>query len=337
MSVRYVEGDLLRDEAEALVNPVNCVGVMGKGLALRFKRAWPEYFTAYRMACEAGSLKPGTLLVLDRGHGQAPRYLVCFPTKRHWRDPSRLEDIDAGLSALAREVVARGIRSIAVPALGCGLGGLGWPDVRERIEAALGPLAGVDVRVYGPGEPEVAEDVPPPRRYYAGIGSRETPADVLATMTEIARRLRARGFVLRSGGARGADQAFAAGAGEDAEIFLPWPGFEGQQSRFCPPTTAAYELAGQHHPAWAQLSDGARRLQARNSHQVLGWGLDDPVEFVVCWTPDGKGAGGTGQAIRIAAATGIPVFDLGGDRRSALAALAQVVRGLSGAAESSSH
>lgn len=145
-------------------------------------------------------------------------------------------------------------------------------------------------------------------------------------MTRIAQRLRVRGFVLRSGGAPGADQAFAAGAGQDAEIFLPWPGFEGQESTFCQPTTAAYELAAKHHPAWEQLSAVGRCLQARNSHQVLGWGLDDPVAFVVCWTRSGLGTGGTGQAIRIAREAGIQVFDLGGDTKSVLVALGSAVR-----------
>lgn len=150
MTIRYLEGDLLRDDAEALVNPVNCVGVMGKGLALAFRRAWPAHFDAYQAACRAGQVRPGVLLFHDRGVDGSPRYLVCFPTKRHWREASRLEDIEAGLKALADEVVAREIRSIALPALGCGLGGLSWPDVRARIEGELSRLSGVEVRVYAP-------------------------------------------------------------------------------------------------------------------------------------------------------------------------------------------
>jgi hypothetical protein len=156
---------------------------------------------------------------------------------------------------------------------------------------------------------------------YAGIGSRETPGDVFDAMVEFARLMAARGWGLRSGGADGADTAFANGALLWAptrfELYLPWHRYNGHQvARLHGPTEAAYELAAQFHPAWEGLSAQARTLHARNSHVILGPELDDPVSMVVCWTPDGSldgsspRAGGTGQALRIAADRGIRVFNL---------------------------
>lgn len=148
--IQILRGDLLAAEAEALVNPVNCVGVMGAGLALQFKLAYPENFEAYRAACAAGQVQPGTMFVHPTGLIVRPRWIVNFPTKRHWRDAARLEDIVAGLQALAQEVQCRDIRSIAVPALGCGLGGLRWVEVRPCIESAFSALPAVRVLIFEP-------------------------------------------------------------------------------------------------------------------------------------------------------------------------------------------
>lgn len=150
-------------------------------------------------------------------------------------------------------------------------------------------------------------------RYYAGIGSRSTPPFILRTMTRVAERLRARGFILRSGGANGADSAFEAGAGDAKEIYLPWPRFNGNNSPLSKPSPEAFEMAAQVHPAWDRCSRGARALHARNCHQVLGADLATPVEFVLCWTPSGSESGGTGQAIRIAHKHDIRVLDFGAD------------------------
>ncbi len=144
------QGDLFASGAEALVNPVNCVGVMGKGLALQFRKAFPGNFEAYKAACDRGELRPGVMLVHDRGASADPRYVVNFPTKRHWRSRSRMEDVEAGLAALVEEVRSRGIGSIAIPALGSGLGGLEWEDVRARIEAAFDGLPEVLVLLFEP-------------------------------------------------------------------------------------------------------------------------------------------------------------------------------------------
>lgn len=147
--------------------------------------------------------------------------------------------------------------------------------------------------------------------YYAGIGSRETPAAICAEMTQIARWLFARGYTLRSGAADGADKAFEAGAGELKEIFLPWFGFNGSASTLVPSTRGqAADIARVFHPAWGRCSDAAKKLHIRNVHQVLGGDLRTRSAFVVCWTKDGGPTGGTGQALRIADHFLVPVFNL---------------------------
>jgi O-acetyl-ADP-ribose deacetylase (regulator of RNase III) len=138
--IEFKAGDILQADAEALVNTVNCVGIMGRGIALQFKQAFPENFKAYEAACARNEVQPGRMLVFETGFLANPKYIINFPTKRHWRGKSRIEDIDAGLKALADEIRKRDIRSIAVPPLGSGLGGLDWTEVRPRIEAALGKL-----------------------------------------------------------------------------------------------------------------------------------------------------------------------------------------------------
>lgn len=146
---------------------------------------------------------------------------------------------------------------------------------------------------------------------YAGIGSRETPKDVCDAITEIAANLSNLSYTLYTGGATGADSAFERGA-ESKMIFLPWNGFNGvveDGNRYVVPPYNE-QLVFQHHPAPDRLSEAGLKLISRNSYQVLGPDLKSPVSFVICWTKDGKMSGGTGQAIRIAQAFGIPVFNL---------------------------
>lgn len=162
--IEYRTGNLLDCEADALVNTVNCVGVMGRGIALQFKKAFPENFKAYRRACEREEVRIGEMFVFETGRLVQPRYIVNFPTKRHWRGKSRIEDIEAGLEALVAVVRERKIRSIAIPPLGSGLGGLPWPEVRRRIVAAMGPLEGVRVIVYEPLDAPMPESKEPTRR-----------------------------------------------------------------------------------------------------------------------------------------------------------------------------
>ena len=153
-------------------------------------------------------------------------------------------------------------------------------------------------------------------RFYAGIGARATPPEILSLMTRAAFALTKRGYVLRSGHAIGADSAFERGAGRDAQIFLPAAGWRGSASAFHPDTLGdqlwgrARAIAAEHHSAFAGLSAFVQALHTRNVFQVLGPALGSPAEFVLCWTADGEASGGTGQALRIAASHGVPVFNL---------------------------
>ena len=149
--IEYKTGDILAEEAEALVNTVNCVGIMGRGIALQFKRAYPENFKVYAVRCKRNEMQPGHVFVFETGGILPPRYIINFPTKRHWRGKSRIEDIESGLVSLKEEIRSRGIRSIAIPPLGSGLGGLDWPEVRARLEAALVEFDEVKVVIFEPG------------------------------------------------------------------------------------------------------------------------------------------------------------------------------------------
>ena len=154
---------MFEEPVEAIVNTVNSVGVMGKGVALEFKRRWPANFEAYRKACAAHEVAPGKMLVFDRGGlvADGVRYLVNFPTKTHWRSKSKLSYIEEGLSDLVRVIYEFDISSIALPPLGCGNGGLDWADVKPLIEAKLGNLEHVEVIVFPPkAEVDVPEYVP---------------------------------------------------------------------------------------------------------------------------------------------------------------------------------
>jgi O-acetyl-ADP-ribose deacetylase (regulator of RNase III) len=170
-NIELRSGDILKADAEAIVNTVNCVGIMGRGIALQFKKAYPANFRAYEAACKAGDVQPGRMFVHETGKF-TPRFIINFPTKRHWKGKSRMEDIDSGLAALALEIEERGIRSIAIPPLGAGLGGLDWNAVRPRIEAALRDLTDVQVIIFEPnGAPEQVRstDVPPMRHGSAAL------------------------------------------------------------------------------------------------------------------------------------------------------------------------
>lgn len=149
-NIKTVSGNLLDADVEALVNTVNTVGVMGKGIALQFKQAFPENYAAYVTACKHGELQPGKMFVTQTGALAGPRYIINFPTKLDWRSRAKMEDIEAGLSALVAAIREQGIRSIAIPPLGCGNGGLKWSEVRPRIEIALAALPDVRVLLYEP-------------------------------------------------------------------------------------------------------------------------------------------------------------------------------------------
>lgn len=161
--IKFTTGDLLKADADALVNTVNCVGVMGRGIALQFKKQFPNNFKAYKAACDREEVQPGKMFIFERRELVGPRYIINFPTKRHWKGKSRIEDVDSGLKALAEDIRSLGIRSVAIPPLGSGLGGLNWVEVRTRIEEALGDLPDVQIIVFEPnGAPEMVKsrDVP---------------------------------------------------------------------------------------------------------------------------------------------------------------------------------
>ncbi len=148
--ITFRQGNLLEAEVEAVVNTVNTVGVMGRGIALMFKERFPDNFKAYAAACKAGEVRTGRMFVTATGELSGAKWIINFPTKQHWRQPSRIEWIEAGLRDLVGVVQHKGIRSLALPPLGCGNGGLEWHEVRPLIEAALTDLKGVEVLAFEP-------------------------------------------------------------------------------------------------------------------------------------------------------------------------------------------
>jgi O-acetyl-ADP-ribose deacetylase (regulator of RNase III) len=152
-------GSLLDADTEAIVNTVNCVGVMGKGIALQIRQAYPEIYEEYVRACKERLVRPGKMLFTPTGRLVGPRWIIHFPTKRHWKGRSKIEDIKSGLEALVRDVVARGVESVAVPPLGCGSGGLSWYDVRPLIEAAFEDVP-VRVVLFAPGHTPAPAKMP---------------------------------------------------------------------------------------------------------------------------------------------------------------------------------
>jgi O-acetyl-ADP-ribose deacetylase (regulator of RNase III) len=156
--ITFKHGDILQEDVEAIVNTVNCVGVMGRGIALQFKNAYPDNFKAYEKACNASEVVPGKMFVYDRGGFINPRYIINFPTKRHWRDKSRMEDIDNGIHDLIRVIKELDIGSVAIPPLGSGLGGLDWQDVKKSITSAMNDAAlDVEIIVFEPLKDQVRE------------------------------------------------------------------------------------------------------------------------------------------------------------------------------------
>ena len=152
LMIKHKKGDIFTEDVEALVNTVNCVGVMGKGIALQFKNEFPDNFHAYAQACKRDEVYPGKMFLFETNKLTNPHYIINFPTKRHWRGGSRIEDIEQGLNDLVHIVEKRNIKSIAIPPLGSGLGGLDWRDVREKIESALSKLSDLQIVIYEPNE-----------------------------------------------------------------------------------------------------------------------------------------------------------------------------------------
>ena len=150
--IEFKTGDLLDANTEALINAVNTVGVMGKGIALEFKKRFPKNYLIYQQACSKGELRIGKLLVTDTESISNPRFIINFPTKKHWKEKSGIEYIELGLRDLVTVLDKKHIQSIAIPALGCGLGGLNWQDVRPLILKALEPMKDIHVMIFEPLE-----------------------------------------------------------------------------------------------------------------------------------------------------------------------------------------
>lgn len=157
--IHFKTGDLFNDNAEAIVNTVNCVGVMGRGIALQFKKRYPENFKEYEAKCKLGEITPGRVFVFETNSFINPKYIINFPTKRHWRGASRIEDIESGLVDLAKAIKKYEINSIAIPPLGSGLGGLDWFLVKSKIEVTLTDIEDVEINVYEPTGAPKAEDM----------------------------------------------------------------------------------------------------------------------------------------------------------------------------------
>jgi O-acetyl-ADP-ribose deacetylase (regulator of RNase III) len=152
--IRFVRGNLFDSQAEALVNAVNTVGVMGRGVALEFKHRFPENYIAYRAACRRDEVVVGKMFTFETSLEQ-PRWIINFPTKQHWRNPSKLEFVRDGLENFVRVIEAKKISSVALPALGCGTGQLDWKTVRELLGASLEPLDHVAFEIFEPGAEKV--------------------------------------------------------------------------------------------------------------------------------------------------------------------------------------
>lgn len=190
--ITFVRGNLLEAEVEALVNTVNTVGVMGKGIALMFKEAFPENFTQYAAACKRGGVVIGRMFVTRNEALVGPRWIINFPTKQHWRGPSHLDWISAGLEDLRRVIREHGIRSVAVPPLGTGNGGLDWRRVRPLISGALQGLEGVEVVVYEPtheyrnvAKRTGVQELTPARALIAGLVRRYSVLGIECSLLEI--------------------------------------------------------------------------------------------------------------------------------------------------------
>ncbi len=153
--IKTLTGDLLKDDVDAIVNTVNCVGIMGKGIALQFKKKWPKNFKSYEKAYKHGELSVGKMFVYDSGGLVNPNFIINFPTKKHWKEKTKLSYIEDGLIDLIKQIQLLNIKSIAIPPLGCGNGGLKWDEVKPLILGAFEKLPNIDVHIYEPkGAPD---------------------------------------------------------------------------------------------------------------------------------------------------------------------------------------
>lgn len=305
-------GDMFTNKkVNVLVNPINCVGVMGKGLALDFKIRYPDMFEDYSKRCRNYEVKIGEPYLYIDSSGQK---IINFPTKRNWKDSSYITDIEKGLDYLIGKLDEWEIDNIGMPALGCGLGGLEWETVYSLLEDKLSSLKQT-FYVYAIVRKNAAVCL----NHYTGVGARETPPDVLKIITDLASELSNK-YTLRSGGADGADTAFYIGSGKkNCDIYLPWPGFNGapRETDFCfidhYPDVLIDKATGiltELITYFPNMKQAVQKLFIRNVFQVLGNDLNSPSKFLICWTENGELKGGTRIAILLANKFNVPVFNL---------------------------
>jgi len=317
MSFNYTPGiDIAQSDARYLVNTVNCKGAMGAGVALAIKKRFPEIEGRYKEACTAGKLLPGGLMVSPTKDGRA---ILNIATKDHyWTEdrksaPSRYEWAGYALLNLNRWLVGMAPEKgrVAMPLPGGGHGQLDQARIARMCRTYLAPAleAGFDIDLISPEFPLAEDPV-----FYAGVGSRDTPTgDIADLMREMAGMAAEDGWLLRSGGATGADTFFHEGAlaaGVKSEIFRHNRKFNGPEQVF-ETRDVHYRLAISVHPAATRLSEWALGQHARNGCQVFGPDFTVPSSIVICWTKDGGYNGGTAQAMRYADLAGIPILNLG--------------------------
>ena len=312
-----IDGNLLIADAEALVNTVNTVGVMGKGIALQFKKAFPDNFKAYKRACDRGQVVPGRMFVHQTGALSGPRLIINFPTKRHWKGKARLQDIVDGLDDLVRVLRECHVESVAVPPLGCGNGGLDWSEVGPIIEEALKPLEGLTVLLHDPtGAPEPQEQPVATKRpnmttvraaVLAALDIYQSDPSVMITMLVAQKMLylmQAAGQPLRLDFAKGtygpySEKLHHVLQGIDGHFIT------GMGDRSGPPDIRLVPEAVQ--AAWEHLADNDRAANERiNRVYSLIDGFESPLGLelltTVHWAADQEGASTPEEALKIVSA-----------------------------------
>lgn len=300
--------------ADLIVNTVNTVGVMGAGVAKAVKERYPDVMGPYTEKCRTRELYPGGVQALRMTDG---KIVVNLASKKHFKDASEPQWVGFGLLNLSRLLSLprmRNVKSVCLPPPGAGLGGLHPEMVQRMIRAYLDPHTrrGVDVVVCAPEWVPTAKPV-----RYTGVGSRETPQDVMHIMTEVAEGLSEQDWILRSGNAEGADRAFEIGSPVRlTESYLPWEkaqvphGIVAITDEHTRLFRSVYRTPS-GGPWTPSMKRAATLLMTRNGNQVFGPDFVDPSDVLICWTPHGDPVGGTRQAIALAELIDIPVINLG--------------------------
>lgn len=329
INIEFASGTIFKSPAQVLVNPVNTVGVMGAGLALQFKNKYPENYGAYAEYCKTLSTFTDYDVCVFT---EKAKIIYNLPTKEHYNQFSSLGKVRRSLINLVKYLNQTKPESIALPPIGCGLGGLGEANVLHLIIYHLRRVEhSLKVYLYGfKPKPTVKKHIIQNYDFeyreldkYCGVGSRDLPTEVEPTLYNISNRLNVDGFTLSTGDASlGADAVFWQSVNDRKFRFGPVGRKPKSNTIVVTETDDAYsvavEISSIVHPAWRFLPPWAKELHTRNVFEVLGRYLSEPAEFLVCWTPDGaigkkdvtKKTGGTGTAINLASRFGIPVFNL---------------------------